>query len=109
MRKRDRHYRITYCLQLATTCVMEWVRARVDNAHSQYLSATLCWIRPRLIAANKSDMVDRADRPWDVEALHNHGCPVVEISALTGDGLERLRDRIASALDTAGGLRADPG
>jgi tRNA modification GTPase len=63
--------------------------------------------RPRLIAANKSDIVAGAERPWDVEALHNHGCPVVEISALTGNGLEQLRNRIASALDTTGGLRAD--
>jgi tRNA modification GTPase len=64
--------------------------------------------RPRLIAANKSDIAAGAKSPWDVEALRHAGCPIVEISAVTGDGLEPLRDRIASALDaTGGGTRAD--
>jgi tRNA modification GTPase len=80
--------------------------APLDDADRRIIDATAG--RPRLIAANKSDLVAGAECAWGVEGLRQAGCVVVEVSAVTGDGLERLRDQIASTLDTAGGdMRPD--
>ncbi len=49
---------------------------------------------PRLVVANKSDL----PAAWSGADI---GAPVVTVSAKTGDGLERLRSEIRSALDGA--------
>ena len=84
--------------------------APLEAADRAIIDATAA--RPRLIAANKSDLAAGASRAAWLGAcddvLRDHRCPVVEISAVTGDGLERLRDRIASSLDiTASDMRPD--
>ncbi|MBI4486910.1 MAG: tRNA uridine-5-carboxymethylaminomethyl(34) synthesis GTPase MnmE, partial [Acidobacteria bacterium] len=51
--------------------------------------------RVRVIVANKADRA----AAWRVEALEHLGCPIVEVSALTGAGVGAMRQHIASALD----------
>jgi tRNA modification GTPase len=51
--------------------------------------------RPVLVVANKSDK----PAAWSVESLDAVGCPVAVFSATTGEGLDGMRQRLASALD----------
>jgi tRNA modification GTPase len=65
--------------------------------------------RPALVAINKSDLADngRAVLHADQSAAEEFGIPAVATSALTGDGIAALRERIV-ALAT-GGAAAEPG
>ncbi len=51
--------------------------------------------RVRVIVANKADRAPA----WRIDALAPADCPAVEVSALTGEGVEAMRQHIASALD----------
>jgi tRNA modification GTPase len=92
-------------------CVADLILVVVDRAAP--LEAADCGIiaatagRPRLIAANKADIAaggagaGRATA-WATACDEIAGI-VVEVSAVTGQGLEQLRHRIASALDITAG------
>ncbi len=58
--------------------------------------------RPALVALNKSDLLGGGEQPADVQ-----GVAALATSALTGDGIAALRDRLV-ALAT-GGAAAEPG
>ena len=57
---------------------------------------------PRVVVANKSDL----PAAWERDAVDDKAA--LEISALTGDGVEKLRDAIASALSGGEALRDTP-
>ncbi|HTH01259.1 MAG TPA: tRNA uridine-5-carboxymethylaminomethyl(34) synthesis GTPase MnmE [Vicinamibacterales bacterium] len=57
--------------------------------------------RPRLVIASKSDL----PASWSAEAL---GVPVIQLSATTGEGIDRLRGSIATALSGTERLHDTP-
>ena len=60
--------------------------------------------KPGLVAVNKVDLPDVADRVSGlVSALVSEGVEVCVVSALTGEGVASLLDRIATILEGAGG------
>jgi tRNA modification GTPase len=67
--------------------------------------------RSALVAINKSDLADSAQREGAIQvdrmAVHEFGLPAVPTSALTGEGIGALRQKIV-ALAT-GGAAAEPG
>ena len=65
----------------------------LDEADGRILGDTKG--RPTLVVANKSDKAPA----WSGESLDHVGCPVAEVSAETGEGLDRMRQRLAAALD----------
>ncbi len=72
----------------------------------------LLGIEQTLVVITKSDMVDedwlelvKADIEKAVEGTRVEGAPVLVCSAVTGDGLDALRDAIEAALATAPGKR----
>jgi tRNA modification GTPase len=60
--------------------------------------------RPAIVALNKSDLVANEN---DSASLSEHAAPAISTSALTGEGITALRDRILSL--TTGGAAAEPG
>jgi GTP-binding protein HflX len=59
--------------------------------------------RPRLRVLNKSDKLSREDRNLILTSLrqgNGYGCGAVMVSALTGDGIEELLQRVDDALPT---------
>ena len=63
--------------------------------------------RPAIVAINKSDLAGRDGVGGDLTAAESAGLPAVPTSALTGEGIAALRERIL-ALAT-GGAAAEPG
>jgi GTP-binding protein len=74
-------------------------------------------VRPRVVAANKIDLVDGRDRTRVLQALRQavgSGSPVLPTSALTGEGVEQLMQEssaLAAGREPAasGGFRLYPG
>lgn len=54
--------------------------------------------KPRLVAVTKCDLVDKLDRKSIRRSLPP-GLPIMFISAVSGDGLQRLKDQIWNALN----------
>jgi tRNA modification GTPase len=67
--------------------------APLDEADRGIIGATTG--RPRVIVANKADR----SASWRHDALGDAGADVVDASAVTGDGLDIVRQRIVSTLD----------
>jgi tRNA modification GTPase len=59
---------------------------------------------PRLLVASKCDL----PRAWDAESTGGTGAAPIEVSAMTGEGLGRLRERIVAALTGREDLRDVP-
>lgn len=58
---------------------------------------TLALGRPTLVALNMSDLADRLGLQLDIEKLSERvGCPVVRVSARTGEGVDSLVEAIQS-------------
>jgi len=63
--------------------------------------------RPAIVVLNKSDLVDAGAAPARKEDLALAGRPALSTSALTGEGIAELRERILSL--ATGGAAAEPG
>jgi tRNA modification GTPase len=62
--------------------------------------------RPAIVALNKSDLLEPSERDAADQPVHE-GVAAVPTSALTGDGIAALRERILSL--ATGGAAAEPG
>lgn len=71
------------------------------NAEEKTLLAAVA-DRPAVVAWNKSDLAEAADVPPELERI-----PLEKTSALTGAGIEALRERILTLV--TGGAAAEPG
>jgi len=63
--------------------------------------------RPALVARNKCDLIANGSPGAEPIALVNPGIPVITTSALTGEGIPALRERILTL--ATGGAAAEPG
>jgi tRNA modification GTPase len=63
--------------------------------------------RPAIIAVNKSDLLERDGQDTRAGTPALEGIPALSTSALTGDGIPALRERILSV--ATGGAAAEPG
>jgi tRNA modification GTPase len=89
--------RATRARDIATVTIVVLDRSRDLNADDFNLLEQTASSR-RMVVANKCDLTPRWEAGWDA----------VEISARTGDGLDVLRARLATALGGAGEHRDAP-